>query len=378
MAADGGVAEAAAAAAAKASSVVINSVMNATGGSAPGRAVDPNTDPSAAAAAAAARSAVVLKVQLVSFGFKHGAPPGLDLYFDVRKVPNPWKHTHLRHLTGLNADLQKAIFAGEVAQEEFVRLRSTICAFLQTTCNAMSVVELALQSAPQPDQAQAAEPSSTSRHKLIVPVTMRIGIGCKSGHHRSVAFVERLGPELASWQASGVGDIRVQLEPPQHTHIECEDAAKNPPFEATCGSCGVRCETVLEWNAHMMGKKHLQRVLKQHSVPKSKRNIAVVGVEALEAKKQQRRLMAAQKIVVAEQTGDDAQRCRHEGRAKRRKRKSTEDYAQQSAEGDTPSADGKYDSAVPGQAAAEELQSTMVSEAPVVGSFRVHKAVSVK
>ena len=32
-----------------------------------------------------------VKVVLVAFGFKLGAPDYIDFIFDVRSVPNPWK-----------------------------------------------------------------------------------------------------------------------------------------------------------------------------------------------------------------------------------------------------------------------------------------------
>lgn len=39
-------------------------------------------------------------VNFVSFGFKNGAPMGLDMVFDVRSIPNPYWVDELRELTG--------------------------------------------------------------------------------------------------------------------------------------------------------------------------------------------------------------------------------------------------------------------------------------
>ena len=44
-----------------------------------------------------------MEIELVSFGFRHGAPEAADLMIDVRFLPNPNFEPALRERTGLDA-----------------------------------------------------------------------------------------------------------------------------------------------------------------------------------------------------------------------------------------------------------------------------------
>jgi len=106
-----------------------------------------------------------MAVQLVSFGFKHGAPADLDTLFDVRCFPNPHYISELRPLTGLNDKVS-----------EFVLKEPKVLEFIEKTYDLLSFLI----------------PLYRSEGKRYFSV----GIGCTGGKHRSVAIVEALGKRL--------------------------------------------------------------------------------------------------------------------------------------------------------------------------------------
>jgi len=61
-------------------------------------------------------------VNLLSFGFKHGAPTEADLVFDVRFLPNPHFVDRLRHLTGRDARVVRFIKQHKVTPDFINRL----------------------------------------------------------------------------------------------------------------------------------------------------------------------------------------------------------------------------------------------------------------
>lgn len=103
-------------------------------------------------------------VNVVSFGFKHGAVLDADLLFDVRFLPNPHYVADLRPLTGEDAAVQEYVMKWAPTQEFFQRLTDLIGFLL-----------------PQ----YVAEGKSQ----------LTIAIGCTGGQHRSVCLARR----LADW-----------------------------------------------------------------------------------------------------------------------------------------------------------------------------------
>ena len=104
-------------------------------------------------------------VNILSFGFKYGAPIDADFIFDVRTLPNPHWKTELRSETGLD-DGVKAFFAeyaevDEMANDIIVFFEKWLPPFLHN-----------------------------NRH------TVTIAIGCTGGKHRSVYIAENLGTAL--------------------------------------------------------------------------------------------------------------------------------------------------------------------------------------
>jgi UPF0042 nucleotide-binding protein len=106
-----------------------------------------------------------LRVNVVSFGYKHGLPLDVDLVLDCRFLPNPHWVDELRPLTGLDAPVREHVLA-------------------------------------QPD-AQAFLDHLDALFSTIVPAYVRegrtylsIALGCTGGRHRSVAMAEAVGELL--------------------------------------------------------------------------------------------------------------------------------------------------------------------------------------
>src|SRR5262249_10828536 len=109
----------------------------------------------------------VLAISLVSFGFKHGLPPALDLCFDLRFLVNPHFDPKLRARTGRHPEVARFIEAGEATEPVYRRLHDFLVWCL---------------------------PNYRKENRAY----LTIGIGCTGGRHRSVYVAERLAKDLAS------------------------------------------------------------------------------------------------------------------------------------------------------------------------------------
>ncbi len=98
-----------------------------------------------------------LQVNLVSFGFKHGVPLGVDLLFDCRFLPNPYWDDKLRPLSGQDSKVQKAVLRHPEAK-----------AFLAELNRLLAIVL----------------PAYAREGKAH----LSIGLGCTGGRHRSVVL----------------------------------------------------------------------------------------------------------------------------------------------------------------------------------------------
>lgn len=120
-------------------------------------------------------------VTLVSFGFKHGTPPGLDLLFDLRFLPNPHFVPGLREQTGQDAAVREFLEEQEEYGEIVERLSDLLRYLL---------------------------PRYRKENRSYVT----IGIGCTGGRHRSVAVAEALKTAL------GEGGWSIRLVHRDMTH----------------------------------------------------------------------------------------------------------------------------------------------------------------
>jgi UPF0042 nucleotide-binding protein len=106
-----------------------------------------------------------MMVNLLSFGFKHGAPAEADLVFDVRCLPNPHFVDRLRHLTGRDGKVVRFMRRHQMTRD-FV---DHLTAFLKF-----------------------ALPHYVTEGKSYLTVA----IGCTGGQHRSVMIAESLKRSL--------------------------------------------------------------------------------------------------------------------------------------------------------------------------------------
>jgi RNase adapter protein RapZ len=108
-----------------------------------------------------------MTVQLISFGFKHGAPTQADIILDVRFLPNPYFNNDLHLLSGRDESVQ-----------EFVLRSSPGESFYKKT---LAYLEFLM-------------PRYVAEGKQYVVV----GIGCTGGRHRSVSVVECLAKDMGN------------------------------------------------------------------------------------------------------------------------------------------------------------------------------------
>ena len=102
-----------------------------------------------------------MKISVLSFGFKYGAPKDSDLVFDVRCLPNPFYVPELKHQTGLDKPVHDYVMSF--------------------------------------DEAKGLEPKLLDLISYLVPLyrsegksQLTISVGCTGGKHRSVVFAEKV------------------------------------------------------------------------------------------------------------------------------------------------------------------------------------------
>lgn len=106
-----------------------------------------------------------MRVNLQSFGFKHGQPKDVDVLLDTRFLPNPYWRPELRVFRGTDKPVRDYVLEGEPAKS-----------FVSSAENMLrSMVE-----------------GYSQEGKAFVSVA----VGCTGGHHRSVAVVEELATRL--------------------------------------------------------------------------------------------------------------------------------------------------------------------------------------
>ncbi|OGR00582.1 MAG: RNase adaptor protein RapZ [Deltaproteobacteria bacterium RIFOXYD12_FULL_55_16] len=107
-----------------------------------------------------------MRVNILSFGHKHGLPSEADLLFDVRFLPNPYYVTELKEKTGLDAAVAAHALKNESGSQFLARLFGLLDFLL-----------------PEFEQAGKAY--------------LTIAVGCTGGKHRSVAVAEEIHRQVA-------------------------------------------------------------------------------------------------------------------------------------------------------------------------------------
>lgn len=106
-----------------------------------------------------------LRCEIISFGFKYGAPRDLDMSFDVRFLPNPYFEPHLRPQCGSDAEVL-----------DYLERLPDYTGFLERVKDLLTFLM----------------PRFVAEGKSY----LNIGIGCTGGRHRSVAVAGALATFL--------------------------------------------------------------------------------------------------------------------------------------------------------------------------------------
>ena len=106
-----------------------------------------------------------MRVQVYSFGYKHGSPRDADLLFDVRHLPNPHFVPELKDLSGHDPRVVQYLNASEEVRETLRRFKDLVDYLL---------------------------PLYRREGKSYV----NVGIGCTGGRHRSVMIANALARHL--------------------------------------------------------------------------------------------------------------------------------------------------------------------------------------
>lgn len=109
----------------------------------------------------------LFRIELVSFGFKHGLPIDADIAMDVRFLPNPYYIPELREKPGVDQEVYDYVMQQSETEEFFNRFMALLAVNLPG-------------------------------YKREGKSNVNIAIGCTGGHHRSVALVERVAQQLRS------------------------------------------------------------------------------------------------------------------------------------------------------------------------------------
>lgn len=108
-------------------------------------------------------------VEVVSFGFKYGAPIDADVMMDVRFLPNPHYVPELRDKTGLDAEVYDYVMKQPITESFYTKF--------------IDLIEFCLPG-----------------YKREGKTSVTIAIGCTGGQHRSIALAERIAKRLQNDQ----------------------------------------------------------------------------------------------------------------------------------------------------------------------------------
>ncbi|MCU9612922.1 RNase adapter RapZ [Caldibacillus lycopersici] len=125
--------------------------------------------------------AKLFRVNVVSFGFKHGIPIDADLVFDVRFLPNPFYIEHMRSQTGLDAEVYSYVMKWNDTTKFLEKLTDLLHFMLPLY-------------------------KREGKSQLV------LAIGCTGGQHRSVAIAEYIGKKFANDYHVQVSHREIALE----------------------------------------------------------------------------------------------------------------------------------------------------------------------
>lgn len=201
-----------------------------------------------------------VKVVLVAFGFKLGAPDYIDFIFDVRSVPNPWKLNDFKVLDGTHTRLQEGLMQIRRAKTMLAQLRRFVVDKCKRFTSTLSPAAAALV---------AEQGGDDGGHAAAADGILTIGIGCRSGVHRSVAlalllkqrgFMDSCDASCAPVVVPVFRDLAGSDRRAAAAEAMPKSRLVNAPF--VCKVCDATCGSVAEWKAHVDGKRHAKRTAK--------------------------------------------------------------------------------------------------------------------
>lgn len=108
-----------------------------------------------------------MRVNIVSFGFKHGLPDNADMVLDVRILPNPYYVPEMRTCTGRDEAVRKYVLESADAR-----------VFMEKTCDMLAFL--------------------LPRYAKNSRAAFTLAVGCTGGQHRSVAVADALGDFISA------------------------------------------------------------------------------------------------------------------------------------------------------------------------------------
>lgn len=111
-------------------------------------------------------SPIQITLHFISYGLKYTGEANTLISFDLRSVPHP-KGIKLKGRTGLEKEIFTSVFNEPRASAKYNTVVQDIRRAIHQYC---------------------CEPKDNVEEDIV----LKIGVGCNSGKHRSVAFVERL------------------------------------------------------------------------------------------------------------------------------------------------------------------------------------------
>jgi UPF0042 nucleotide-binding protein len=106
-----------------------------------------------------------MEIKIISFGYKHGAPPLANLVLDVRFLKNPYWVEALRPLTGKDEAVKRYVLEQQLSSDLLDSLTTMLS----------HVIPVMLETKT---------------------TTFKIALGCTGGQHRSTAIAEALAERL--------------------------------------------------------------------------------------------------------------------------------------------------------------------------------------
>ena len=163
--------------------------------------MEPEPEPEPEPEEGRAGAVVAVQLRLVSFGHRHGPPLGCcggvaPVVCDIRSVPNVPDKAR-RDSCGLQPALSQLLFRG-ANDRHGERARRAYGKVHRTALRAVTQAQARAREAGGvggSGEGKASAAAATGAAEAVAEAVVCVAVGCNSGRHRSVAFVQRLAAE---------------------------------------------------------------------------------------------------------------------------------------------------------------------------------------